>query len=407
MKAKYSAAFLFFSLALFNFSFKGYSQKGLPPDKQTHATVNTHFPKVEEFKKEQLKTLKVEDRFKVSIAASGLGKPRMMAIDKNKNLYVTRRDQGDVLLLTDADKNGTFDELKPVVTKFKGVHGIAIYDGYLYLASNRELKRGKIGESGEIAKLELLADDLPDGGQHGNRTIAFGPDGKLYITVGSTCNDCNETNKESATILVANADGSGRKIFARGLRNTIGIDWHPQTGELWGADNGTDWRGDNIPPEEINKITEGKDYGWPLVYGKQQVDETREDPMGATKDEYAKTTEPSILELPAHSAPINFVFMNKISSIPAAMRDDALVTLHGSWNREEPDGYKVVRVIFEDGNPTRYEDFLSGFLRDGGASRVGRPAGIAIAPDGTIFLSDDGNGSIYSVTYEGTASAKN
>lgn len=383
-----------------------YCQQGLATKESTKANVSTVMPTHEEFKPEKTDMLTVATGFKLNVAASGLGKPRMLAVDDQGRLYITRRDQGDVLLLSDTDNDGQFDDLRTIVTKFKGVHGITIYDGYLYLLSNRELKRGKLKSDGDVDELHLLAKDLPDGGQHGNRTIYFGPDGMMYITVGSTCNDCNETNKENATILRANPDGTHREIYARGLRNTIGLDWHPQTKELWSADNGSDYKGDDIPPEEINKIEQGKDYGWPLVYGKQQVDETREDPMGMTKEAYAKTTVPSSLDLPAHSAPINFAFLNKIKDLPADLQDDAIVTLRGSWNKEKPDGYKVVRIVFENGKPVRQEDFLSGFLSKDGKSRFGRPTGIAISSQGIIFISDDSNGIIYRVTYEGSDAAK-
>jgi glucose/arabinose dehydrogenase len=218
-----------------------YGQKGQPPKDIVTATVVTNFPQHEDFDESFLSRLKVPPGFTADIAASGLGKPRMMAFDNDGTLYVTRRDQGDVLQLKDSDKDGKFDELHTVVTKFPGVHGIALRDGYIYLCANRELKRVKLSPEG-ASEPETLIKDLPDGGQHGNRTIGFSPDGMLYITVGSDCNDCNESNPEHATILVAKPDGSERRIFARGLRNTIGIDWHPQTKELWGADNGTDWR---------------------------------------------------------------------------------------------------------------------------------------------------------------------
>jgi glucose/arabinose dehydrogenase len=383
-----------------------HAQTALPLKESTKVTVSTVMPVHEEFTPEKTELLTVSNGFTVDVVASGLGKPRMLAADDQGRLYITRRDQGDVLLLKDTDNDGKFDDLKTIVSKFKGVHGIAIYNGYLYLVSTRQLKRAKIKSDGDIEDLQTLISDLPDGGQHGNRTLAFSPDGMMFLTVGSTCNDCNETNKENATLLRANPDGTHREIFARGLRNTIGIDWHPQTKALWGADNGSDMKGENIPPEEINKIEKGKDYGWPLVFGKQQVDETREDPMGATKEEYAKTTEPSVLELPAHSAPINFVFLEEAKNLPAEYHDDAIVTLHGSWNKEKPDGYKVVRIVFENGKPVRYEDFLSGFLSKDGKSRFGRPAGIAINTKGTIFISDDSNGIIYGVQYKGTDAAK-
>jgi len=259
------------------------------------------------------------------------------------------------------------------------------------------LKRSKLRDDGSLDETQLLIKDLPDGGQHGNRTISFGPDGMLYISVGSDCNDCNESNPEHATLLVANPDGTGRRIFARGLRNTIGMDWHPQTHELWGADNGTDWRGDEIPPEELNRIIDGAHYGWPFVYGKRVVDDTREEPVGTTKKLFALTTEPSVMEFAAHSAPINLIFLGRATSFPKDYQDDAIISFHGSWNRSKPEGFKILRVKFENGKPVGVEDFFSGFLSVDGNSRFGRPAGLSISPEGNVYVSDDANGVIYCV----------
>ncbi len=373
-----------------------FSQKGLPEETPTTASVNTKYPQHIDFTPSLVSRLKVPDGFTIKAVATGLGKPRMMAVSENGMLYVTRRDQGDVLLLSDKNNDGVFEDMKTIVTNFNGVHGITIHDGWLYMVANRELKRSKIKTDGTVDSLEMLIKDLPDGGQHPNKTIFFGPDGLLYITVGSPCNDCTPDNAESATVLQANADGTGRRIFSRGLRNTIGMDWNPQTKELWGADNGTDWRGDEIPHEEVNKIIDGGDYGWPLVYEKQQVDQTREDPIGSTKEAYAKTTQPSVLLLPAHSAPINFVFINKMGNLPGSYSNDALLTLHGSWNRSKPEGYKIVRVKFNNGQPTATDDFLTGFLSSDGKTRFGRPAGLLVSSKG-IYVSDDESGVIYLV----------
>lgn len=373
-----------------------FAQKGIPPEKQTSAQVNTHFPKHEDFSMSKLARLKVAAGYKVSVAASGLGKPRMMALDDKGALYVTRRDIGDVLRLSDADSDGTFEEMTTVVAKFSNVHGILIHDGWLYLCSSKKLARGRLNPDGTVGKMDTLINDLPDGSQHDNRTLRVGPDGKLYVTVGSDCNDCKETNPEHATILQMNLDGTGRRVFARGLRNTIGIDWHPETKALWGFDHGTDWRGDTIPPEELNKIVDGGNYGWPLVYGKQQVDETREDPVGTTKAAYAKTTVPAEMTFPAHSAPLDFLFLNKFENIDPKWKGDGLVTWHGSWNRKKPEGFKVQRIHFENGQPVAAEDFLSGFLSADGNTRFGRPTGLIISAN-KIFVSDDANGVIYCV----------
>ena len=375
----------------------GMAQKGTPPVEKTNASVNTNFPQHEVFDESMLSRLKVPAGFMVTIAATGLGKPRMIVFSDNGHLYVTRRDQGDVLQLIDSDNDGRFDQMHTVVSKFPGVHGIAIRDGYMYLISNRELRRAKFQSDGSVAEPETLIKDLPDGGQHGNRTIAFGPDGMLYISIGSDCNDCNESNPEHATMVVAKADGTVRRIYARGLRNTIGFDWHPQTKELWGADNGTDWRGDDIPPEELNKIREGAHYGWPFIYGKRIPDETREEPVGTTKKQFAEKTEPSVIDFPAHAAPINLLFLSKARNYPADYQDDVLITYHGSWNKKTPDGFKIVRVRFDNGQAGGVDGFLTGFLSSDGRTRFGRPAGLAISPVGNVYVSDDANGVIYCI----------
>lgn len=395
---KTSFRFLFMCTLLFS-AISLNAQKGLPSNTPTGAVVHTAYPQHVDFQTSMLSQLKVPAGFKVSVAASGLGKPRIMAVTPQGNLYVTRRDQGDVLLLSDKDNDGVFDNLQTVWANFPEVHGITINNGWLYLCSNHDLKRGRIMNDGTLTDTSTLIDNLPDGGQHDDRTIAFGPDSMLYITVGSDCNDCKETNAEHATVLQVNPQDFSRRIYARGLRNTIGFDWNPQTKEMWGADNGTDWRGDSIPPEELNKIIDGGNYGWPIVYGKQVVDETREDPQGTTKEAVAKTTIPAVMTFPAHSAPIDLKFLNKATAFPATYQSDAIVTWHGSWNREHPQGYKVQRIIFKNGEPTGAEDFLTGFLSADGKTRFGRPAGIAFSSDGNIFISDDENGIIYKISY--------
>lgn len=364
------------------------AQRGLPPDETVTMTHTTEYAKHIDFVPELAKKLNVPKDWKVSIAASGLGKPRMMHLGNKGELYVTRRDGGDVLLLRDTNADNAFDEVKTVVADFKGVHGIDISNGWLYLCNNTELRRYKLREDGTVdaASKKMLLNDMPSAGQHPNRTMAFGPDGMLYISIGSLCNDCKEADKEAATIVQVDPKTWKRTIYASGLRNTIGFDWHPQSGKLWGMDNGGDAKGDDWPPEELNIIEQGGGYGYPIAYGKREVDRSREDPAGDSKDEMAKMTVPSVMEFQAHMAPIDFKFL------PGG---DALVCWHGSWNRSEPVGFKVQRIAFDKGSPTAASDFLTGFLV--GGARFGRPAGLAVSADGNVFVSDDANGVVYCI----------
>ncbi|MGN6416257.1 MAG: PQQ-dependent sugar dehydrogenase [Pseudobacter sp.] len=379
------------------------AQRGLPPKKKTRSTLVTKYPQHLDFLPDMVKLLKVPDGWEVKVAASGLGRPRMMYTGPQGQIYVTRRDAGDVLMLKDDNGDHVFDQLKTVLYPFKGVHGITIRNGWIYLANNTELRRYKIQPDGMFGEQQVLINDLPSGGQHPNRTIEFGPDGYLYISVGTLCNDCKEADKETATILQVDTATWKRKIYASGLRNTIGFDFHPVTGALWGVDNGGDGKGNRWPPEEVNHIVEGGNYGYPFAYGKKEVDQSREDPPGDTKEQWVKNTQPSILELTAHMAPIGFTFLDSSSGAPRDYYGDGLVCWHGSWNRSKPVGFKVQRIKFNNGIATGADDFLTGFLKPGflffkRKARFGRPAGVLASPDGAIYISDDANGVIYAVT---------
>lgn len=373
----------------------GFAQRGIPPKEVTTITHTTNYPEHLDFLPEMVKLLKVPEGWSVSIAASGLGKPRMLYLGVHGEMYITRRDAGDVLMLKDTNGDNKFDEIKTVAAEFKGVHGITSKDGWLYLCNNNELRRYKINTDGTLAEKEMLFKDMPSAGQHPNRTMEFGPDGMLYISIGTLCNDCKESDKEATTIVQVDPKTWTRKIFASGLRNTIGFDFHPTTKELWGADNGGDAKGDDWPPEEINHIKMGANYGYPFAYGKKEVDPSREDPAGNSKKEWVETTEPSVLELQAHMAPIGFRFFGTGAGVPADYSGDALVCLHGSWNRTKAVGFKVQRISFENGLATGADDFLTGFLK--GKTRFGRPAGLAITPTGVVYVSDDANGVLYCI----------
>jgi glucose/arabinose dehydrogenase len=274
-----------------------YAQRGLPPKEKTRSPMVTKYAQHLDFLSPMVKLLKARDGWEVSVAAFGLGRPRMLYPGPNGELYVTRRDGGDVLLLKDSDGDKKFEDLVTVAADFVGVHGITIKDNWMYLCNNNELRRYRISADGTLGTYETLIDDLPDGGQHPNRTIDFGPDGMLYISVGTLCNDCKENDREVASMLQNDPKTWKRSLYATGLRNTIGFDWHPQTGDLWGIDNGGDGKGNKWPPEEVNRIVKGGVYGYPFAYGKRKVDQSREDPAGDTKEESVKGTMPSTLDL--------------------------------------------------------------------------------------------------------------
>jgi glucose/arabinose dehydrogenase len=254
-----------------------------------------------------------------------------------------------------------------------------------------------INSDGTFGDRRVIISSLPDGGQHSRRTIGIGPDGMLYISIGSDCNACAEPDGEHATMLRAPLTGGGREVFAKGLRNTIGFDWDPKSHELWGMDNGIDYVGDNEPAEELNRLMEGGDYGWPFRFGNNRVNRLF-DRSKVSPAEFEKQTLAPFLTYDAHSAPIAMVFYTG-TQFPADYRGSAFVALHGSWNRENPTGYKVVRVVFRDSQPERFEDFLTGFLVDNGKAQIGRPAGLAITKDGALLVGDDANGVIYRVSY--------
>lgn len=351
---------------------------------------------------ERVAQLKLPAGFKIAKFADQLGKPRMLTVSASGNVYVTSREAGTVTLLRDTNSDGKAD-VKQVVANIKAVHGLTIHQDKMYLVAVKEVYRADINSDGTLGTPQQLINNLPDGGQHPNRTIGFGPDGLMYITVGSTCNACAEPNAENATILRANPDGSGRIIYASGLRNTIGFGWHPETKELWGLDHGIDWLGDDQQKEELNQIKQGAFYGWPYIYGDGSYN-PHPRPMGDTTyaDVLAKTTLPSYSYDP-HAAPMGLVFYTgsgAATGFPAEYQNDAFATMRGSWNRSQPSGYNVIRIHYEGGKPTRIDNFVTGFLVNDNKAQFGRPVGITTMPDGSLLFAEDNNGVIYRVTYQ-------
>ncbi|MTI25933.1 PQQ-dependent sugar dehydrogenase [Fulvivirga kasyanovii] len=356
-------------------------------------------PKTVEATKERINSLKLPDGFDIEVFADQLGKPRMMAVTQDGKVYVTRR-AGDVYLLSDDNKDGKA-EVKKKVLQLDKVHGLDIKDDWLYMVTVNEVYRARINKNGDLGKPEKIMSDLPDGGQHANRTLAFGPEGKLYISIGSTCNACDETREESATLVVADPKDWSREVYAKGLRNTIGFDWEPNTRDLYGMDHGIDWLGDEQQKEELNKLVKGGNYGWPYIYGEGHHNPADEPPHNMTYEEYAKKVTNPVKTYTAHSSPLDMLFYTG-EQFPEEYRNDAIVTFHGSWNREKAVGYKVIRINFKDGKPAEATDLVTGFLVNNDKEQFGRVTGLAMLPDGSLLISDDANGVIYRLSYSGS-----
>lgn len=339
--------------------------------------------------------LTVPAGFTVSVFASDVTSGRLMAVSPDGVLYVARQSKGDVVALPDRDKNGKADSVDVVVSGLTRPHSLAFQKDHLYIATNPAVLRVNYA-NGKVEGTPQTFVDLPvSTTPHYTRTIGFDKSGKLYVAIGSSCNLCEEDDPRRATIMVYNADGSGGRPYARGLRNAIGFDWDPQTGILWADDMGEDKHGEDKPADEINRIEDGKHYGWPYFIDDNAPNPNLTDAKKSLKPEEAT---PPALALQPHLSPIDLRFYTG-SQFPAAYRGAMFVALHGSsaTARKERIGYKVVRVLFKDGRPTGVEDFVTGWLKDGQV--LGRPAGLITGADGALYISDDNKGFVYRVSY--------
>ena len=341
--------------------------------------------------------LTVPAGFRISVFASDVTNGRLMAVSPDGVLFVARQSKGDVVALPDRDKDGKADKVEVVVSGLTRPHSLAFQKGYLYIATNPAVMRVKYA-NGKVEGTPEKFIDLPvSTTPHYTRTIGFDKSGRLYVAIGSSCNLCEDEDARRATIMVYNADGTGGRPYARGLRNAIGLDWDPKTGVLWADDMGEDKQGEEKPADEINRIEDGKNYGWPYFIENNTPNANL---TGAKSSLKAADATPPALSLEPHSSPIDLRFYTG-DKFPPAYRGAMFVALHGSspTARKEKVGYKVVRVVFKDGKPVGVEDFVTGWLKDGQANN-GRPAGLITGADGALYISDDNKGFVYRVTYE-------
>jgi len=337
------------------------------------------------------------------VADTGSCGPRFMAWSLSGTLLATCVDEGKVLalpgLLDRSAQSGNAQRVVTVLSDLSGPHGITFHNGKLYVAETNQLVAYDWDEKNLRATNPRKLVDLPSsGGGHMTRTVLFHA-GKLYVSAGSSCNVCREDDPRRASVMEFNEDGSNLRIFARGLRNSVGLAVNPKTNTIWATDNGIDWLGDNEPPEEVNELRAGGDYGWPFCYG-DKIPNTKFDRNAA--EHCAATLAPKV-KMQAHSAPLGLAFGAGTMFLPA-YRNSLYVAFHGSWNRSVPTGYKVVRIPLDArGDPIGPpEDFVTGWLAPGETRRgraMGRPVGLLFGPDGSLFISDDASGHIYRVTF--------
>ena len=331
--------------------------------------------------------------FSISIIAEGLEGARVIAFDSRGDLWVSRTSEGALTRLS--LREGKVIGREEVFRDLRKPHGFA-FDPHnadmLYIAEEHRVSRVNLAGNRE---LEQIA-ELPYGNGHFTRTIGFGPDDRLYVSIGSSCNVCIELDTRRAKIFSMKRDGSNLKEYARGLRNAVFFTWHPITGTMWATEMGRDLLGDDLPPDEMNIVTEGRNYGWPTCYGKNEHDGDFD------KNIYIRNPcdEPfeaaSHIDLPAHSAPLGLAFVPEESGWPEAYRHNLIIAYHGSWNRSIPDGYKLMRAIFDaHGSFVKLEDFITGWLVNQEAA-LGRPVDAKFF-NGALYVSDDKAGVIYRI----------
>ncbi|MEO8500051.1 MAG: PQQ-dependent sugar dehydrogenase [Vicinamibacteria bacterium] len=343
-------------------------------------------------------SLNLPPGFALTRFATGLNNARFLRVTERGDVLVSQPREGKVtLLFSDATGDGAADGAVALLTTLDRPHGMALRDGYLYVAEMTAVGRIRFDATSRKTSgtFERVITGLPSGGNHWTRTIGFGPDGFLYVSVGSSCNVCIEKDARRAAILRYDPATWKGSIFAGGLRNSVGLAWRRTLdgeSELIATDNGRDLLGNDFPPCELNRVVSGGFYGWPFANG----DRVKDPDLGAGHENEIAASLPPIHKFAAHNAPLGIAFLDAPST-PTTYRGAALVALHGSWNRTSKDGYKVVSLHWEANGAITQRDFLTGFLKDENVS--GRPVDIAQAPDGTIYISDDYDGSVYRVTF--------
>lgn len=341
-----------------------------------------------------LEKIKLPPGFKISIYADNIPNARSMTLSPKGTLFVGTRKAGNVYAVLDTNKDQRADRVITLAEGLNMPNGVALREGALYVAEvNRVLRFDDIeARLNDPPKPVVINDSFPTDRAHGWKFIRFGPDGLLYVPVGAPCNICEREDERYASITRMKPDGSGVEVFAHGVRNSVGFDWHPVTKELWFTDNGRDWLGDDQPPDELNHAPKkGMHFGFPYCHGGDIPDPE----FGKERD--CKEFTPPAMKLGPHVAALGMRFYTG-SMFPEEYKNQIFIAEHGSWNRSIPIGYRITLVRLKDNKAVKYEIFAEGWLQ--GKRAWGRPVDVQVMPDGALLVSDDKAGVIYRITYE-------
>ncbi|MBR0667232.1 sorbosone dehydrogenase family protein [Roseomonas hellenica] len=365
------------------------------PDSMAASPLAPHAPRLTVTPPDQVPVaaLRVPQGFQIELWAHGMPGARAMTEGEDGTVFVGTRAIGRVYAVTEA---GGQRSTRTIAERLTEPNGLAVRDGNLYvIAINRVLRYDGIGRRmGDVPQPTDLtsAFNLPTDAHHGWKFAAFGPDGRLYLNIGVPCNICEFNRDTHALIVSFNPDGSDRRIEARGIRNSVGFDFHPTTRELWVTNNGRDWAGNDIPEDSLHRIRRsGEDHGFPFCVGSWN------DPAAGRRN-CSEFTAPAAL-LGPHTASLGIRFYTG-TQFPAAYRGAAFIAQRGSWNREQLSGYQVVVARLDaQGNVTGVEPFLTGFRDEANNRFLGRPVYVLPRADGSLLVADEQNGAIYRITH--------
>ena len=343
---------------------------------------------------ENVGKIKLPPGFHLSVFADQVPNARSLALGDDGTVYVGTIGE-KVYALRDADHDGKAEQVSTIAIGLNQPNGVAILKGDLYIAEIHRIVKLKdiAAHLSDPPKPEVVFDGFPKDRHHGWKYLRVGPDGKLYTPVGAPCNICLQDKDIYASLTRLDPDGKNFEIFARGIRNTVGFDWHPQTGVVFFTDNGRDELGDDLPPEELNAAPKpGLHFGFPFCHG-GDIPDPEFDQQRACSE-----FTPPAWKFPAHVAALGVHFYQG-KQFPEQYQGQLFVAHHGSWNRTTPQGYRVALVKFKDGKPVADEVFAEGWLQPNG-DVMGRPVDILELADGSLLVSDDRNGVVYRIAYK-------